>query len=266
MVATNILSSGVKINQFIRDIGVYEGSKTFFIAQIDKSTELANAEDKAKLKSTINRSIKAADIEKAVEPIYVDIVTWLNSTGDSTPPKIVIELGQLKSKLQAGIEADFDANTARELVFGLTSQVSDQIIIPLDKVSSSSDYPPAASIKQIKQAYTFFKTIFWILIAVVVGLVLLLVLMHARQGRRKLQKPAWGFFNAGFTIVTLSFLLPIFIPTPASSELNMNNLTPKLIRTIMIDARLWGLVWLSICALLLLASLALKKPDHRKRK
>lgn len=258
------LGSSAKINTFIRQAGLYDNAKKVFIDQFDRSLNLPADTDKAKLKTIVDKAISPSDIEKSVEPVLVDVVTWLNAGPDAPAPKLVINLGQLREKLTASVESAYDQTTASEIIFALTGQVSDQIVIPLSSSDQTKDIIPPQTVKDIKYSYVFLKNLQWILVGLAVALTLLLVLMHLKQGRRKLQKPAWAFFNAGVIIVVMSYLLPYFLPSD-STETSLSNAMPGLIRAMTYEVRFWGFVWLVICLVLVVCSLALKKPDARKR-
>lgn len=258
------LGSSTKLNALIRQAGFYDNAKQVFINQFDQLLNLPSDTDKAKLKTIIDRSISPSDIEKSVEPVLIDVVAWLNTGPDVSAPKLVINFGQLREKITAGVESAYNQTTASEIIFVLTGQVSDQIVIPLGGSEQTKNIISPETVKQIKYSYIFMKNIQWLLIGLVIALTVLLMLMHLKQGRRKLQKPAWAFFNAGASIVVTSYLLPYFL-TNDNAETSLGNVVPGFIRALTFEVRFWGFVWLAVCVLLAVCSLALKKPDARKR-
>lgn len=263
LVLLDTLGSGIKINQFVKKLGLYQTSKNSFLDRFDQTITLPSDVDKAKLKSSIDKAISTADIEKTFEPALVDLAVWLNLPKNVPEPKLIIDLSQLKDKLEAGIEQDFSSTQKDQIIFGLTSQVSDRVVITFEKGDAGDNTLSADSIKQIKNLYLAAKSIFWILIATIATIFILLVLTNVRKGRRMLQKPAWGFFNAGVSILVISYVLPFFLLTPTPNQANIDQLPVNISRVVLIELRFWGYVWLVIWLALIVCSLALKKPARR---
>lgn len=266
LVLIDTLGSGIKINQLVKKAGLYQAVKNSFLSQFDKSVDLPPEIDKTRLKTSIDKSISTADIEKTFEPALVDLVTWLNSTKDIADLKLVIDLGQLKDQLEEGVGQDFNPAEKDVIMFGLTSQVSDRVVIVFDKSTSGNNAMSADSVKQIRNLYIAVKNIFWALIIINATILVLLGLMNIRRGRYMLQKPAWGFFNAGVSILVMAFLLPFFLPATTSDQANVNQLSTSIFRVVLVELRFWGFVWMVVWLILTIFSLALKKPDKRHKR
>ncbi len=229
------MGSATTLSNLLAKTQAYELVATQTRSFIAQSSAIP-AQYQAAFTQALASSITADQIKTVLDPLLVDLVSWLNQPQATPAPQLVVSIVSVKQAFASSLQA---AKLSPSELAVAQAQINQQLPDQLDlaklqsigmtgggqltgqAIEGAAPSPQPGvnsfqrSLMNFKQTYQALKTFSVVGLMVLATLTALLIYLSRREGRAMLRRPAWVFIWAGVMTVVLYVLTRFVGNAPA---------------------------------------------------